>query len=235
MDAYRFEDPRPLGAMVITAAALATLLRVTTMGTELYLGSLIHGIIGHDAAAARTFLAHRAALASMQHTVNQLTVLVLLLSIIVFCFWMYRVSANVRALGANGLEFTPGWAVGYMFIPFANLVMTYRAMLEVWTTSHDPSGRTVRGHHLPVTLWWLIYLGGGMVGGIATVVIRGANGDPRQVLGGLWWHAAALLTGVVAGLLFIFIVWRTGQLQAAYRRQTIDAPKAPLPAPAPPA
>ena len=31
--------------------------------------------------------------------------------------WIYRANANVRALGAKDMKFTPGWAVGWYFVP----------------------------------------------------------------------------------------------------------------------
>jgi hypothetical protein len=31
--------------------------------------------------------------------------------------WIYRANANARALGAKDMKFTPGWAVGWYFVP----------------------------------------------------------------------------------------------------------------------
>ncbi len=45
-----------------------------------------------------------------------------------FLVWVYRAHANVHALGFNELKFSPGWAVGWWFIPFFNLVQPARAM-----------------------------------------------------------------------------------------------------------
>src|SRR5688572_5676802 len=47
--------------------------------------------------------------------------LVLVVSIIVVGMWIYRAHANLSDAGVDGLEFTPGWAVGWYFIPIANL------------------------------------------------------------------------------------------------------------------
>src|SRR5262249_29946861 len=39
--------------------------------------------------------------------------------------WVYRANRNARALGAEGLAYSPGWSVGWFFVPLANLVMPY--------------------------------------------------------------------------------------------------------------
>ena len=37
--------------------------------------------------------------------------------------------------GAGGLRYTPGWAVGWLFVPFANLVVPYFVFTEIWRNS----------------------------------------------------------------------------------------------------
>ena len=49
------------------------------------------------------------------------------LSIAIFCWWLYRAASATRTLGAEGTEFTPGWTVGWVFVPIANVFMPYRA------------------------------------------------------------------------------------------------------------
>src|SRR5687768_18560933 len=47
---------------------------------------------------------------------------VFVVSIITVALWIHRAHANLTEVGHDSLEFTPGWAVGWYFIPFANLV-----------------------------------------------------------------------------------------------------------------
>src|SRR5918997_1098797 len=60
--------------------------------------------------------------------------------VVAFLLWLHRASKNLAALGnpKSRIEYTPGWAVGWFFIPFANLVMPYRAVREVWVKSEPP-------------------------------------------------------------------------------------------------
>ena len=53
--------------------------------------------------------------------------------------WLYRVYTNLPALGARDLRFTPEWAVGLWFIPFAHFYYPYHVIREIWRAS-DPGG-----------------------------------------------------------------------------------------------
>lgn len=59
-------------------------------------------------------------------------------TVVLFGCWIVRANRNVRALGAGGLRITPGWAVGYFFIPIINLWRPYQAMKDLWQASHTP-------------------------------------------------------------------------------------------------
>src|SRR5207237_10475885 len=64
---------------------------------------------------------------------------------LVACFisvgmWIYRTNANAHSFSTD-MTITPGWSVGWFFIPFANLVMPYRGVQETWRESHERAGR----------------------------------------------------------------------------------------------
>lgn len=64
----------------------------------------------------------------------------LLVIAIVWLIWQHRAQKNLEGLGATWLRFTPGWAVGWWFVPFANLVKPFQTMRELWKASGDPYG-----------------------------------------------------------------------------------------------
>ena len=43
--------------------------------------------------------------------------LLLLLTYIAAGFWIFNAACNARAFGAKGLQISPGWAVGWYFVP----------------------------------------------------------------------------------------------------------------------
>lgn len=55
---------------------------------------------------------------------------------ILFAVWLYRMNANLRQLSSKPMEFTPGWMIGWYFIPFANLFKPFQGMRELWQVSH---------------------------------------------------------------------------------------------------
>ena len=56
---------------------------------------------------------------------------------IVFGRWIVRAHRNLVPLGATYLEYRPGWAVGFFFIPILNLWKPYQAMKALWQNSHS--------------------------------------------------------------------------------------------------
>jgi len=77
-------------------------------------------------------------------------------TIVVWMIWQHHATANLWARGFQSLQITPGWSVGWWFVPFANLVMPYVAVREVDRRSRtDGQFRTDTG---PVGWWWAAFL-----------------------------------------------------------------------------
>ena len=51
--------------------------------------------------------------------------------------WIHRANYNARQLGAQKMKFTPGWSIGYYFVPILILWKPYQAMKEIWKASHN--------------------------------------------------------------------------------------------------
>jgi hypothetical protein len=71
--------------------------------------------------------------------------------------WIYQAVSNVNARGSTGVG-RPGWAVGWFFIPLANLVVPALHMSRLWRASIGV--RDWAQHRTPFLLWawWLIWL-----------------------------------------------------------------------------
>jgi len=50
---------------------------------------------------------------------------------ITFLRWIYRSNKNLRSFSGESMTFTPGWSVGWFFIPVANLWKPYQVMKEM--------------------------------------------------------------------------------------------------------
>jgi hypothetical protein len=129
---------------------------------------------------------------------------------IVWLVWQHRSQSNLFALGSPGLRHTPGWAVGWWFVPFANLVMPYRTMRELGKGSRaDGASRLLRP-------WWALQVLYACLGGALVLLLIGAlswdrlSGFVLLELGPLQVArvvaAGSSLLGIVQGLLAIRIV-----------------------------
>jgi hypothetical protein len=88
---------------------------------------------------------------------------------VLFLVWINRVNKNAWALGARSMEFTPGWCVGWFFVPVANLYKPYQAVREIWRASNP--GFSVDWQRAPssslLALWWAFWLISCVIGRIA--------------------------------------------------------------------
>ncbi len=137
----------------------------------------------------------------------------------VFCCWQYRVAANARALGAEGMQITPGWNVGWWFVPIANLYKPMQAMRENYNASL-PDVRVdnwmLRGTPAVIGWWWAAWLIGNFLSQASFRL--GMRDDPGLVVASTWFGAASALVSLVAFVAIVRIVQRitAWQNQRAY-------------------
>jgi hypothetical protein len=107
--------------------------------------------------------------------------------------WLHRSYRNLQALHAHELRFSPGWAVGYFFIPILNLFRPYQVLKETWKAS-DPTT-------LHATAW------------------KGSRAFP--VLG--WWWAFWLITNWLGVISFRVSLFAGDDLSALYLASVVTA------------
>ena len=94
---------------------------------------------------------------------------ILAVTIVLVGRWTYRTNANAHSFG-SGMTIRPGWAVGWHFVPLANLVMPYLAMKEAWQKSHEAAGLHRRAETPLLPWWWGLWLGSEFAGFLAAKV-----------------------------------------------------------------
>ena len=90
---------------------------------------------------------------------------------ITFLRWIYRANSNLGALSGHPMSFTPGWSVGWYFIPIACLFKPYQAMKEIWERSHKNQSVTSS----ILGLWWAFWLISNFLGELAFKAVWGAE------------------------------------------------------------
>ncbi|MBX9627370.1 MAG: DUF4328 domain-containing protein [Gemmataceae bacterium] len=132
--------------------------------------------------------------------------------------WVYRANRNARGFGADDLSASPGWAVGYFFVPILNLFRPYQAMREVWQASRNPADWRGQPGSPRLGLWWALWVVSNLAGQVQfRLALRAKTQDElaaqaRLSLGvGLLDIALCLsLMAVVAGLYRLQVAWVRG-------------------------
>jgi hypothetical protein len=83
-----------------------------------------------------------------------------IISGIVSLIWIYGATRNALAI-RPGINVTPGWAVGWFFVPFANFYKPFQYLSEVWRVSAGP-GTASRAGGLMGT-WWTFNIAGNII------------------------------------------------------------------------
>lgn len=147
---------------------------------------------------------------------------------VLWLIWQHKVNADLWARGVVGLRFTPGWSVGWWFVPFASFVQPFRAVRELarragGPVAADPSRPQVVGDGV-LGLWWASFLGYGLVSLPALVIWFGAvdgilgtwsteasttietvQGSDLRAMA--WWLCASAIVRGAAALLAARVVW----------------------------
>jgi hypothetical protein len=142
-----------------------------------------------------------------------------ILCAIFFLIWLHRAYGNLSPLKAQNLEFSPGWAVGWWFIPLANLVKPFQIVRELYVKSdrdgYDDDGALSGGSRSAelVGFWWAALLLSNFAYRISDKLY--GDGDlPASDYFPVAYMVGGLL-GAVAGILAIRIVRSVDSDQAA--------------------
>lgn len=140
---------------------------------------------------------------------------VLVLTFIFVGRWIYFSSRNLRAFGAIGLSIRPGWAVGWYFIPIANIWKPYEAMKEIWQASSDPMDWPDQRTPGLMPAWWALWLISGFAGRVLNRLSSQAESIAELKF--------AITMGMVSGGLYVALCVVFVTLMARISQLQIDA------------
>ncbi|BDS05944.1 hypothetical protein NT6N_09840 [Oceaniferula spumae] len=131
--------------------------------------------------------------------------------IIFFCIWINRSCKNAWLLDPPRMSVTPGWSVGYFFIPILLLWKPYTAMKEIRSASYG------KDHALKAVLplWWTFWLMTMLIGNITFRIYMNSD-DTESYLMACKLDLVATPLNVVLDYLAIALV--TGITLAQQRR-----------------
>ena len=114
-------------------------------------------------------------------------------SVVLVSMWIYRAHANLRDRGIE-METSPGWAVGWFFVPIMNLFKPFQAMRELWSESHFESDSY--GDPAPGTIgtWWGLWIVGNILSNVSLRMTSYGADDSITI---------AIALSIVAGAMLI--------------------------------
>jgi hypothetical protein len=197
---------RVLAGMLIAASAVAVL-AVVSSGIQLGL------LRGEHVAGIVTAGLYR------ENSIGALGLVLTAATLPVFGVWILRAHRNLPGLGAKDLDVSPGWALGWFFVPFANLWMPYRAMRTLWRASHDAARWQLQAVPWWVTLWWVAWLARQVLG--TSMAMRGPSASAIQAQ--LQWtelNITVQTVGLLLNGLAAMLVLRISRAQSARVRSS---------------
>jgi hypothetical protein len=159
-----------------------------------------------------------------------------------FLIWVYRAYKNLRPLGANP-DTTPGWAVGYFFVPILNLFRPFQVFQEMWRES-DPETVTASGirpmhafiedssKSLLVIFWWGLWLLANIASWIALSWNRNAQILNDYIIAS-WINMASDLLTVIAAIACIIVIKKITDRQDEKNKRLAELATPPENLPAP--
>jgi hypothetical protein len=127
--------------------------------------------------------------------------------------WIYLANSNARALGAQDMMVSPGWAVGWFFVPLMNLVMPFMMMRELWKASAKPSDWQLEPAPAAILLWWVLWV----ASAITSLIALQLSMNPEAGAG-----AASEFLYLLSDLVFIpavlLFAWLIGKIEAMQTR-----------------
>jgi len=138
--------------------------------------------------------------------------------------WSSRTVDNEDSLGIGPSSVSPRLAMGWWFVPFANLVMPYRVHREI----HERYHQGVQVGSGIVLLWWLVYLANAIFTNIVGRVWLAAETFPEVKDGLNLWVVSGILTAISAILAIVLVqgIQRRADILAAMQAEAAGRPPA---------
>lgn len=190
-------------------------LDVIAVGSGIMQGALLTRIargdqVGPDVADAND---------AREHLIGMIQIGAFILTGIVWLVWLYRAYANLRLVGSKKSQFTPGWAVGYWFVPLFNLIRAYQIVVDLWLRS-DNGNAVDSVASLPrpqlVAAWWTVYLLAGFAGRWSASLASDAH-TATELISVTYVDLLADVLSIAAAILAIAVVRRIDQRQIRFQ------------------
>ncbi len=151
---------------------------------------------------------------------------VFLFCAIMFLIWVHRANKNLHSFKNPVLRFSPGWSVGWFFVPIMSLFRPYQVVNEISKASNpdiDPNLNLLDS--LPasaiVGLWWAFFLISNWVGQIAFRYILN-NKTASDLLNSTYAYMVSDAVNLVGLIITLIMVRKISQSQDKRYQKTVE-------------
>lgn len=155
-------DPATLTAFVLVMLAVGAVIDLVGIGLSVAALDLLDGAFGDDQ-WEEAWAAH----GDREFACGLVELGIRLVTVVGFLKWVYRAHLNVRGFGAADMPYSPGWAVGWFFVPFLNLWRPVQMMGQLWRASRNPADWQAQPGTPLLAVWWGLWLAAGLMGRVA--------------------------------------------------------------------
>jgi hypothetical protein len=154
-----YRDARRLTRVLRGLLVALAVISAVTAAAKLSHFSVLQAMVDNDVEALVSFPGIVTLLISAMNTAEFARAIVFSATVVLFAIWIHRMQSNTFALGIMDLQYTPAWAVGWNFVPIANLWIPYQVMREIWCANRNPTGWQFDKPSRFLIVWWLLWLG----------------------------------------------------------------------------
>ena len=133
-----------------------------------------------------------------------------ILAIVAWLSWVHRATANLRLAGTGKSRFTPGWAVGWHFVPIVGLWRAPQAMQDIGVRSTERNANAIP-YVEPTPLivaWWVAFW---ITRSVGRMIVRAEELD--ELIVAYQFSVACGLLVIVTGVLAFLVLRHLDRLQ----------------------
>ena len=216
-----YESPRTRANWTLALFGVLVICVVLSFGSTLAEINLLQRVVDGEAVTEQELIAND----DRQSAVSGFLLVAHIALVVAFCMWAHRASKNLRALAVEGQRFSPGWSVGWWFVPIMNLFRPYQVTREIWRgsdpsiTRQDPQA----WQNAPVTpilgWWWGTWLASNFVLLGAWRALTSDDVAAEELITANYFSLASdALTMVAAVLAFMLVRGITANQEAKHLR-----------------
>jgi phosphatidylglycerophosphate synthase len=217
----KFENLSVLRNVVVGLLVIYLIVEVISTGSDFLEVGMLNKMRAGTFTSEAEMMSAAEASDQRQQFLGIAALLAFLVSGITSLVWMYRATRNAAGLSAMAPKFTPGWSVGWYFIPIAALWKPFQAMSELWRRSAFPT--TIEGPSA-LGFWWALWIVTNVLSQGYLRAVSNASTMDQYVLAS-WLGFWSDLLEVPLILIFMWLIARITAMQIAKHADAPDRPR----------